>query len=257
MTYRVQILRFAFAITVLAGCIPCRAQVVSNPYRKWLDCDVDWIFTESIVGSDFPMKVNFHGTPLARIKISLRQSVNGDKVAATAETDSHGIVHFHAISPGSYDAGISKGILFSSPSIEVKANHASGQKIEVNWPSRSIAVRTVRGRFNLAEELDSSEIPLRGREVQLLDLQTAQVIESTQTDANGDYEFATKAPGVYALGLTLPKKGGDGSDSHYLAVEVNDSANDLAVPEMTVKQSDCMGLQLLRRSPADDTWEEQ
>jgi hypothetical protein len=55
----------------------------------------------------------------------------------------------------------------------------------------------------------------------------------------------------------LPKKEQAGFENRDLAVELDPSAKEYSILEMKVVQSDCYGVQLLRRSPTDDLWEAQ
>jgi hypothetical protein len=213
---------------------------------------VDWIFSDPAAGSDFSLRVFFHGTPISGVQIAL------DKSAQAAKTDSNGVAHFRTVPKGSYHPYSPDGLLFPSGSfeIEVDPEHASGERIEIEWPSDSIAVRNLRGRFSVSPEQGNNvEIPLRNASIELRDLRTSRLIESAQTDANGDYEFTTKDSRLYALRLTLPKDGGDGSVYHEVAIELDPAAKEISIPAMKAVQSDCNGLQLFQRSEKDDTWE--
>jgi hypothetical protein len=219
------------------------------------------MMSDATVGSDFSVNVSFHGKPITRARVVLYKeiSASGTGVVATARTDSRGTARFRAIPSGSYYPDSPDGLLFRSDSllIKVEAGHDSSEKAEVEWPSNPIAVRNLQGRFNIAEEVNGSELPLRNTGLKLLDVYTAMLIESVQTDANGDFEFTTKDPGIYALRLTLPLKGEPGSEDRDLAIELDPAAKEGSIPEMTVVQSDCAGVQLLRRSETGDGWEEQ
>lgn len=214
------------------------------------------MFTEETVGPSFSLKVSFHGTPVAGTRITLNK---GRKALATARTNRGGFARFERIAPGKYDAESPDGLLFPSGRlvIEIKADHSAGEKLTLHWPSDSVAYRVLRGRFTISEELNDPEIPLRSTVVELRDVYTARLIESGSTDANGDYEFATTDPGLYALRLVLPKKGQAGFENRDLAVELDPSAKEYSIPEMKVVQSDCYGVQLFRRSKTEDHWEAQ
>jgi hypothetical protein len=250
--------RLAIAAAVLCGCAFAQAQDSddTHPKRKWLECDVDWIFSEETVGPAFSLQLSFHGSPIAGAPISLSKS---GSVVSTARTNSHGVAHFSAIPPGEYHAGSPDGLLFPSRSliIEVKADHASGKKLKLDWPGYSITTQNLRGKFTASEELGDPDIPLRNAPVELLDPYTSKLIESAHTDLNGDYEFATRIPGVYALRLRLAKKGESGSETRDLPVELAPGAEEYSIPEMKAVHSDCNGLQLLRKSGTEDRWEAQ
>jgi hypothetical protein len=251
---------FALVLTVslatLTSAVRAQEPSIAEPYKKWLNCTIDWIFTEETVGPNFSLKVAFHGTPVAGNRITLNKD---SKVAATATTNRRGIAQFDSIPPGKYDPESPDGLLFPSGRlvIEVKAEQASGDNLSMDWPNYSVAYRLLRGRFTTSEREDDPEIPLRNTVVELRDVYTARLIESGSTDVNGDYQFSTTDPGLYALRLVLPKKGHAGFENRDLAVELDPSAKEYSIPEMKVVQSDCYGVELLRRSPTEDLWEAQ
>jgi hypothetical protein len=245
------------ALLVVLFCTAnAQEQELTELYKKWLVCDVDWIFAEEAVGPSFSLKTSFHGTPVAGARLTLNKD---GKVAATATTNQRGVARFVSIPPGKYDPESPDGLLFPSGRlvIEVKPKHASGEKVSLDWPNSSLAYRFLRGRFTTSEEVNDAEIPLRNTLVELRDVYTGRLIESGFTDVNGDYQFSTTNPGLYALRLVLPKKEQAGFENRDLAVELDPSAKEYSIPEMKVVQSDCYGVQLLRRSPTDDLWEAQ
>ena len=236
--------------------VSAQGQELAETHKKWLLCDFDWIFTEETVGSSFSLKTSFHGTPVAGVRITLNKD---GKVAATATTNKKGVARFVSVPPGNYDPESPDGLLFPSGRlvIKVKLKHASGELISLDWPNSSRAYRVLRGRFTTSEEVDDPEIPMRNVLVELRDVYTARLIESGSTDANGDYQFSTIDSGLYAMRLVLPKKGQPGFETRDLAVELDSSAKEYWIPEMKVVQSDCYGVQLLRRSSTDDLWAAQ
>ena len=252
----VGVVRVSALFLLILGTASAQGQELAEPHKKWLLCDVDWMFTEETVGPSFSLKTSFHGTPVARARITLNKD---GKVAATATTNKKGVAHFVSVPRGKYDPESPDGLLFPSGRlvIEVKPKHASGERVSLDWPNSSRAYRLLRGRFTTSEDVNDHEIPMRNILVELRDVYTARLIESGYTDANGDYQFSTNDPGLYALRLVLPKKGQSGFENRDLAVELNPSAKEYSMPEMKVVQSDCYGVQLLRRSSTDDLWEAQ
>jgi hypothetical protein len=246
-----RLLRLGVVILALASCAHAQEP------EQWLKCDVFWTSSVATVGFDFSLQVSFHDSPITETRIVLKG--DGGVVVATAKTDSHGAARFRAIPEGRYHADFEDGPLFPSSNLElrVEAGLTPVEKVKVDWPDSSTAVRNLRGRFSVSDELSNPEIPLRNASVELFDLRTARLIESADTDANGDYEFATREPGLYVLRLSLPEEGETGSDYHDLAIELDPSAKDDAIPGMKAVQSDCGGLQLYRRSGIDDGWEQQ
>ncbi len=253
--HRAKSLAFIAAILSLA----CIAKAQSQPghtISNWLNCDVDWIFSEQTVGSDFSLWMSFHALPVAGVRISLTKD---GAVVATTRTNSDGVAHFKSIPPGNYDPVSADGLLFPSSSlvIHVEAGHIPGEKVKLDWPNHSVATRNLRGKFTVSEQPDGPDIPLRNARVEILDPYTSKLNESGHTDINGDYEFATRIPGVYALRLTLAKKDELGSETRDLPVELDPTAKEYSIPEMKAVHSDCNGLQLLRRSGTEDSWEAQ
>jgi hypothetical protein len=252
----VSVARVSAILVVLVYSANAQEQELGEPYKKWLDCAVDWIFNEEAVSPSFSLKISFHGAPVAGARITLNKD---GKAAVTATTNQQGVARFVSIPPGKYDLESPDGLLFPSGRlvIEVKAKHVSGEKVSLDWPNYSLAYRFLRGRFTTSEQVDDPEIPLRNTLVELRNVYTARLIESGSTDANGDYQFSTTDPGLYALRLVLPKKGQAGFENRDLAVELDPSAKEYSIPEMKVVQSDCYGVQLLRRAPTENIWESQ
>jgi len=231
----------------------------SNDLESEFDrlCVMDHLFSEEEVGPDFSIQLSFHETPVAGARIELEY---GGKITTTAPTDSRGVARFSAIPAGEYWPRAADGLAFPNGSLEIKVvtNHSRAEKVKLEWPASSISVRGVRGRFTTSERLDDPDLSMQSQRVELRNLRTAQLIESTQTNANGEYEFQTAEPGLYALRVSLPKKGEQGFESHDLAVEIVPTALESSLPEMKAVQSDCNGVQFYRRSNrADWTWEQQ
>jgi hypothetical protein len=253
--HRANVLALALVMALVTGGAGAQSQDDGQPQKKWLNCDVDWPFSEEDVGPDFSLQISFHSTPIPSTKIELRK--NGGDVVATSKTDSRGIAHFHAIPAGRYTADSADGLLFPPTNLKVDAKHASIEKATVDWPEHAIAVRSPRGRFSVSEEEKGSPaLPLRGATVELRDLYSGRVIESKSTDINGDFEFATKDHGVYALRLTLLKKGEADPDYHYLAFVLDPAASEESIPEIKAVQTECNGIQVLSRSRAGGQWME-
>ena len=98
-----------------------------------------------------------------------------------------------------------------------------------------------------AEETDLN-LPLRLATVKLVDLRSSRVVETQRTIDDGSYEFSTIEPGLYVIRITPrvnEKK--TKSLSGDLAVELDPAARESTIPELKVAQSDCAGVQLLRK----------
>jgi hypothetical protein len=246
----------ALLFVTLSSLVRAQEPTIAQPHRKWLDCDIDWIFSEETVGPRFSLQMSFKGSAIPGVQIFLSQ---GGNAVATARTNSCGVAHFDTIPPGKYDSGSSNGLLYPSRSllIEVKADHKLGEKLKLDWPGYSYAYRFLRGRFTTSDLLSDPDIPLQNAVVELRDVYTAKLIESGSTDANGDYEFATTDPGLYALRLVLPKKGEAGFENRDLPIVLDPAAKKISIPQLRVVQSDCAGVQLFRWSPSEGRWEAQ
>lgn len=254
--------RFGLLIAILACGAYGQKQELDKPHRKWLECDVDFLFTTETVGPDFSLSVSFKDAPIVGVRVSLvRGGVEwkpGDgEVVATAETDSSGIAQFYAIAPGSYTPKAEDGLFFpNNEFIDVRARHRAGEQVKVHWPVWPMAVRALRGRLTTSKEVSDDGMPWRDGDVEILDLRTGRLIESTHTDGDGGYEFAVAEPGLYVFrAMMAAKKKGNEPESHDLALELDPSAKEGTIPEMKVIRSDCDGVQLLRLEA--DGWEAQ
>jgi len=86
-------------------------------------------------------------------------------------------------------------------------------------------------------------------------MRSSQVLETQSAVGDGSYEFSTVEPGLYVVRIIPPardKKIEPASGD--LAVELDPAAQEFMIPEMKVLQSECAGVQLLRRT-ANDRWE--
>ena len=99
------VVRFAAVTAILCCCIQAQSQAVNPSYKKWLDCDIDWIIGDStvVVGPEFSIKLSFQKRPVTAVRLMLGRGwtssagFNDMGVVATAETDSQGIARFFAI----------------------------------------------------------------------------------------------------------------------------------------------------------------
>jgi len=255
--------RLTLSLAVLGCYALAQTQTIGEPYHKWLDCGVDLMFSEATVGPDFSLKVWHHGIPVsgARIKLNKALNASGDGTVATSRTDSHGIASFRTIPKGRYYPDSPDGLFFPYLIIEVEAGQAPGKSVALDWPDHPIVVRNLRGRLSISEDPDTPTLPLRHATVELRDVYTSRLIETASTDPNGDYEFTTSDSGLYALRLVVPTKAEAEFENRDLAVELDPSAKEYSILEMKIVQSEgCHyggGVQLLRRSSAEDVWKAQ
>src|ERR1700674_5660302 len=127
---RCNAVRLAVAVAILCSCSFAQDQDSNDthPKRKWLECDVDWIFTHHDVGSDFSLKVSFRQAPLPGLRVALARggmlANTGEPrgLVATAVTDSSGTARFAALPAGRYTPVERDGLLFPDDEIEVHAD---------------------------------------------------------------------------------------------------------------------------------------
>jgi hypothetical protein len=219
------------------------SQTDGQDTHTWLDCSVDWITSGGYsAGRNFTAKVLFHNAPVSSVRVLLaRKDAQPDerawKVVAAGETDSHGIARFSAIPPGEYTVRIEEGLLTPArEEIEIDANSTAKPEIKFQWPGESVAVRDLRGLLNASDTSDEKPLPLQYVLVQLLDLRTASLIASTNTDGEGHYEFPAFGDGLYAVRFNEEQYAA--SESHDMAVEVKSNATG-EIPTMKIVRKGC------------------
>ena len=146
--------RLAALVVSFLCCTQAQSQTVNSSYKKWLDCDVDWIIGDStfVAGPEFSIRLSFRRNPITTARLLLGRGWTSSAgfsdmgVVATAETDSEGIARFFAIPPGTYTAIAENGLLFpSSVDIHVRSDVDPGKQETVEWPERTIPARALRG----------------------------------------------------------------------------------------------------------------
>jgi hypothetical protein len=241
------------AVTIVCGCSFAQDQAsnVAPAYRKWLVCDIDWIFTPYDVSSNFSINLSFRQAPLPGIRVVLTptgESADGSghsRVPVTAVTDPSGTAHFLAVPAGKYDAAAKNGIFFPSNEVTVHADGDFDREIEFEWPLDLLPVRALRGKLIAPGKGTQADRPFRSAKVQLVDLRSSRVLETQRTFADGSYEFSTIEPGLYDFRVIPPANGKKTEAvSGDLAVELDPAAQKATIPEMRVLQSDCAGVQL-------------
>lgn len=219
------------------------AQTSGQDTHKWLDCFVDWIISGPYsAGPNFTAKVLFHNAPVSSVKVLLaRKDAQPDerdwRVVAAGETDSHGIARFSAIPPGEYTVRIEEGLLTPArEEIEIDANSTAKPEIKFQWPGESVAARNLHGLLNASDTSDEKPLPLQYVLVQLLDLRTASLIATTNTDGEGHYEFPAFGDGLYVVRFNEDQYAA--SASHDMAVEVKSNAAG-EIPTMKIVRKGC------------------
>jgi hypothetical protein len=256
-------IRLAIAVAILGGFSFAQDQDANDAQAKpkWLLCDVDWIFTPYDVESNFSVKLSFHQAPLPGMRVvldpsgELTNASEHKRAPVIATTDVAGTAQFFAVPPGKYSVGAKDGLWFPSNELTVHADGAFDKGIEIEWPLDPLPVRTPRGRLITQAEETDLERPLQPATVELVDLRSSRVVETQHTIEDGSYEFSKIEPGLYVVRVIPPAKRKNAKPkSGDLAIELDPSANESTIPEMKVEQSECAGVQLLRRA-ANGRWE--
>jgi hypothetical protein len=264
---RFNAIRLAVAVVVFCACSFAQDQNSNDAHAEAEFerlCSFDRMFTPYDVGSDFSVNLSFRQTPLPGIRVVLTPT--GDEELAdagkprrapvAAVTDSSGTAHFLAVPAGKYDASAKNGLFFPSNEVTVHAEGDYDRGIAIEWPldSRGLLVRALRGKLIAPGEAAGADRPLQQAAVKLLDLRSSRVIETTRTLDDGSYQFSTIEPGIYAVRVIPPAKvkktepaSGD------VAVELDPAAHESTIPEIEVQQSECAGVQLLRRTAKDNS----
>jgi len=214
-------------------------------------CFISWLSTPYEVGRDFSVKLSYRQAPLPGIRVVLDPNDGGKAPVAT--TDASGTAHFLAVPPGKYYAKAKNGLQF--PSNEVTVHDASDgdfdAEIEIRWPLEPLPVRVLRGRLLAPGAGGEPDRPLRSATVSLLDLRSSRVVETQRTLEDGSYEFSTVEPGLFVVRVIPTAKGKKTKElSGDLSVELEPTAQEPTVPDLKVLQSECAGVQLLRRDPS-------
>jgi|SRR5208282_1649663 len=256
-TFTLSAVRLAVAVAALATFSFAQNQGVNDApvENKWLLCDFDWIFTPYDVGPDFSVTLSFRQAPLSGIRVmltpggALANAGVSHGTPVTAMTDSSGTAHFLGVQPGKYTAAAKNGLAFPSNEVTVHAGGDFDTEITIEWPLDSVAllVRTLHGRLITEGDESDPNRPLPLATVKLLDLRSSRVVETRHTSEDGSYEFSTIEPGLYVVRVTPPEDKKTKPVSGDLAIELDPAARESTIPEVKVQQSDCAGVQLLRK----------
>jgi hypothetical protein len=254
--------RLAVAAAIFCGCSLAQDQDPSDAHAELERlCSFDRLLTPYDVSSDFSVALSFRQAPLPGIRVVLTptgestDAIGHSRVPVTAVTDSSGTAHFLAVPAGTYDAGAKNGLFFSSNEVSVHADGDFDNEIEIEWPLETLPVRALRGKLIAPGAASETDRPLQSATVQLVDLRSSRVLETQHAISDGSYEFSTIEPGLYVVRVIPPTKDKKTNPARGdLAVELDPTAQESTIPEMKVLQSDCAGVELLRRT-AKDRWE--
>lgn len=124
------------------------------------------------------------GSPLVGATVRLEQN---SSIIDTTNTNSNGEYIFYNVSPGTYnDVGLATGYQNSLISISVSAGVTTNQNLALT-PKYGTVTGGVRD--------DVTGVPLVGASVRLE--QNSSIVDTTSTNANGEYAFYNVSPGSY------------------------------------------------------------
>jgi hypothetical protein len=251
----------ATLVIILAICSGATAQsrverLQRDKMHRWMDCDLDcqpdwrtWALHRS---PDFTVKVSFRGQPISGVEVTLTSvdplpDGSGKHATSSGTTEFDGVAQFYAVPPGRYIAHVNQGLLAQSQDVGVEAANSSTGELRLEWPVAPIATRSVRGWVSAWERTTpqnhSQRVALSDAQVQLFDLRSGELVDSTRTNEDGYYEFPGSGNGLYVVrvseGLYPDMKGYD------QAVEVaSNSAREL-MPGLVVDHVCDLGLSVL------------
>ncbi len=252
---RFSVVRLAVALAILGSFSFAQDEVPTDPSAEFDRlCTYDRMYTPYDLGRDFSVKLSYHQALIPDIRVTLTSSgeekdVSGQlRVPISAVTDSSGTAHFSAVPPGKYTIGAKDGLEYPSNELTVHGKGHFDAEIAIEWPLVPLPVRAVRGKLIAQANDTGTDRPLQLATVELLDLRSSKVLETQITIGDGSYEFSTIDSGLYAVRVRLPAKDEKTTpSSDYIAIEVDPAANKSTIPELKVQQSECDGVQLLRK----------
>ncbi len=251
-TLAMSAVRLAVAVAALTTLSFAQSQDANDANAEFSRlCFMSWLSTPYEVGRDFSVKLSYRQAPLPGIRLVLDPNDGGKAPVAT--TDDSGTAHFLAVPPGKYYAKAKNGLQFPSNEVTV---HGAGDgdfdsEIEIRWPLEPLPVRALRGRLLAPGAGDKPDRPLRSATVNLVELRSSRVVETRHTLGDGSYEFSTVEPGLFVVRVIPPAKDKKTKElSGDLAVELDPAAQEPTIPDLKVLQSECAGVQLLRRDPS-------
>jgi hypothetical protein len=252
---RFSVVRLAVALAILGGFSFAQDEGSTNPNAVFERlCSYDGLFTPYEVSRDFSIKLSYHQAVISDIQVTLSPSGEVKDASAqlrgpiSAVTDSSGTAHFSAVPSGKYTIGAKDGLEFPSNELTVHAQGRVDAEIAIEWPLVPLPVGALRGKLITQTDDTGVERPLQLATVELLDLRSSKVLETQSTVGDGSYEFSTIEPGVYVI-RAIPSAEGARTTlaSGDIAVELDSAAKESTIPELKVEQSECFGVQLLRK----------
>jgi hypothetical protein len=251
---RCNAIRLVVTIAILGSCSFAKGQDANVPAEFDRLCFFSRLSTPYDVDRRFSVKLSYHQASIPDIEVTLTpigdvKNASGHlRASISALTDSSGTARFVDAPSGKYTLGTKNGLVFPSNVLTVHAKGHFHNEIAIRWPLDPLPVRTLRGKLITQAEETDVERPLQPATVELVDLRSSRVLEVQGTIGDGSYEFSTLEPGLYVIRVIPPAKDEKAPPvSGNLAVELDPAAQEATIPEMKVEQSDCAGVQLLRK----------
>jgi hypothetical protein len=239
---------------IFCCCASAQENNLDPQYTRSVNCLVSRSFTTETFGPDFSIKLVLHEHPISGVSVLLirggmmRNSPDDGAILASAPTNSEGIARFFAVPPGKYTVSVEGGLLFSEPEMRVESNGEIGRAFSIEWPDNALKVRTLRGKLLGTEKIPGPTVPLQETSVQLLDLRTGQLLQDTFTSVDGSYAFSSTAPGLYGVRVTPPPKPDVRQSSAIVAIELDPAAKERSIPELRLRQAECIGIAIFRQT---------
>jgi len=219
--------------------IPSLAAQESNQttewHQEWLLCSFDHLFTPYDVAADFVVNVAFRTKPMAGVKLELEAETNSADESQPSpillQTDSEGNATFYSVPPGKYWLVVKETTPSYSSEVTVTPDAEPSERIKLEWP----LVESTASHFAGTLHNDAQQA-FPGALVQLLELRTSRVLDSTRTDAAGVYKLRPQHNGVYVLRFSPPGKPERHQD---IAVELDDGSLNDQLPTLALQLSDC------------------
>jgi hypothetical protein len=172
------------------------------------DCDIDWATWAAHRSSEFTVRLSFREQPISGVRVTLTSEDplpdgSGRHVMTSSNTNYDGVAEFSGIPAGKYIAHVNEGLLAQSQDVEVEMESTSTAQLRLEWPLAPIATRNVRGWLTAWQRMTpqnhSHRLPLPDVQVQLFDLRSGKLLESTRTAGDGYYEFPDSGDGLYVI----------------------------------------------------------
>ena len=149
----------------------------------------------------------------------------------TLTTDSEGNATFYSVPTGKYWLVVREATPSYSSEVTVNSDLKDSDHVELEWPLVENTARNFAGTLH-----DDKNRPFPRSLVEVLDLRTSKMIESTYTDSTGAYKLHSRVNGLYVVRLSPP---GEPDRSQKIVFEFDDGSLNDQLPTMQLRLSDC------------------